>query len=158
MGSSSTFTILFLLAMPNTIRTGKLKASNDANTKSITKVTTKAIIEAITGATTKSSTEADTKAGTEATTKAKTKAAIEANMEANTKTETDANTKCIKRPEINPRNITLARLDRPAVLTLTWSDCAITYAHLKDKADCIYSGALDVDKDSSVLVTGCKEM
>ena len=42
------------------------------------------------------------------------------------------------------------------LLTLTWSDCAINYAHLKDKKDCIYSGKMDGDEDSSVLVTGCK--
>ena len=73
-----------------------------------------------------------------------------------TETTSNANTECIERPEIQPRNITFARL-RSLRLSLTWSDCVKNYADLEDKKDCIYIGVVEGDAESSVLVTGCED-
>jgi len=72
----------------------------------------------------------------------------------------EASKECVERPEIQPRNITFARLT-DLRLTLTWSDCAKTYADLKlegDEDDCIYDGGFEDDSDSKVLVTGCEDI
>merc|ERR1712129_543188 len=72
----------------------------------------------------------------------------------------EASKQCVERPEIQPRNITFARLT-DLRLTLTWSDCAKTYADLKlegDEDDCIYEGGFEDDSDSKVLVTGCEDI
>merc|ERR1712129_27070 len=72
----------------------------------------------------------------------------------------EAPKECVERPEIQPKNITFARLT-DLRLTLTWSDCAKTYAGLKleaDEDDCIFDGVFEDDSDSKVLVTGCEDI
>eukprot|EP00092_Neocalanus_flemingeri_P031889 GFUD01034641.1.p1 GENE.GFUD01034641.1~~GFUD01034641.1.p1 ORF type:complete len:206 (-),score=38.87 GFUD01034641.1:82-660(-) len=82
--------------------------------------------------------------------------AIEA---ANSEPEEDQNVEdCVPRPDIQPRNITGARLDRPR-FSITWSDCVTNYANITEEDDsCIYKGVMEDDSKSSVLVTGCKEI
>jgi len=77
-------------------------------------------------------------------------------LEKTTVQASEANTECIERPEIQPRNITFAHL-RGLRLTVTWSDCVENYADLMDKDDCIYKGVVEGDPESSVLVTGCED-
>ena len=62
---------------------------------------------------------------------------------------------CKAMPEVNPRNITFARIVKQK-LVLTWSDCSVSYADLRETDDCIYEGMIDKDTTSTVLVTGCK--
>ena len=71
-------------------------------------------------------------------------------------TEAPVAVDCTPRPDIQPRNITMARLSNLR-LFLTWSDCGMSYADLMDEGDCIFTGKMMGDPSSSALVTGCED-